>query len=515
MFKLIANLSRLITGIVFIFSGFVKVVDPLGSAYKFTDYFVAMHLNFMADFSLPMAIIMCTAELLIGLMLLFNLLPKLASWGLLLFMVMFTPLTLWLAIANPVHDCGCFGDALILSNWATFAKNLVLLTFTIVVFIYRKKFSPLFSRSAQWVFSVLFGIFGVSICFYALMHLPPIDFRPYRIGANIQEGMTIPESEQKNVDVYESTFIYEKDGVKKEFTLENLPDSTWKFVDANHKLIKKGYEPPIHDFTITPVILKSSEIPDTDEAPDVYDAMYTYEKDGELIDYSIDELPGSEWTFVEVKSHYEIDPSMVEIVYQDANGESYNYTLDALPGEGYQFIDAYYTGDETSTNFDQSSGEITDLVLDNDGYTFFLISVDILEANTKNHEQINKLAAWCETKGYTFMCLTGSSAVDVEKFITENHPVYSFYNTDPITLKTIIRSNPGLVLIKHGTVLNKWAYRDIPDIKELERDLTAYSLDAMHTKKARNMVHNFIFVGLLIMTLAMWVQHYSKYRRRR
>lgn len=139
---------------------------------------------------------------------------------------------------------------------------------------------------------------------------------------------------------------------------------------------------------------------------------------GELIDYSIDELPGSEWTFVEVKSHYEIDPSMVEIVYQDANGESYNYTLDALPGEGYQFIDAYYTGAETSTNADQSSGEITDLVLDNEGYTFFLISVDILEANTKNHEQINKLAAWCETKGYTFMCLTGSSAVDVEDFLT-------------------------------------------------------------------------------------------------
>lgn len=513
MMKIIANVSRFITGVVFIFSGFVKVVDPLGSAYKFTDYFVAMRLNFLIDFSLPFSVLMCTAELLIGLMLLFNLLPKIASWCLLLFMVMFTPLTLWLAAANPVQDCGCFGDALILSNWATFGKNLVLLALAVFVFIYRKKFSPLFAKPAQWGISVAFGMLGLAICFYALMYLPPIDFRPYRIGANIQEGMAIPESERDNVDVYESTFIYEKDGAKKEFKLENLPDSTWKFVDANHTLVTEGYVPPIHDFSIAPVILQSNKS-GNNEAPDVYDALYSFEKEGEIMDFSIDELPDNEWDFVEVKSHYDINPSMVEIVYQDDTGESYNYTLYDLPGMAYEFIDAYYLDDAGFGGTDMESEEITDRVLENMGYTFFLISVDILEANTKNHDDINKLAVWCESKGYSFMCLTASTAVDVEKFITKNQPVYSFYNTDPITLKTIVRANPGLVLVKHGTVLNKWACRDIPKVEELKRDLTAYSIESLHAKKTKNLIYNFIFIGLWLMTIAIFVQYYLKYRRR-
>ncbi|HOY38605.1 MAG: DoxX family protein [Bacteroidales bacterium] len=512
--KIIANISRLITGIVFVFSGFVKVVDPLGTAYKFADYFVAMHLDFLIDFALVLSVVMCTAELLIGLALLFNVLPKLASWGLLLFMAVFTPLTLWLAIANPVHDCGCFGDALILSNWATFFKNVVILIFTVLVFLYRKKFRPLFGKPMQWALVTGFTIFGLSVCFYALMHLPPVDFRPYKIGANIQEGMQIPESEKNNVDVYESTFIYEKDGVKKEFTLENLPDSTWKFIDAKHILIKQGYVPPIHDFTIEPVVLNAMPQEET-ETPDIYDALYSFEKDGELNDYTIDEIPDNSWIFIEVKSAQSIDPENIELVYQNPDGEDETFTLFNLPGEEYNFVEAYYvssSGNQESGPVEE--GDISDMVLAYPEYTFLFISVDLDEVNIKNHDEINKLAAFCEAKGYHFLCLTASSAEGVEKFIGKYKPIYNFYNTDPITLKTIVRSNPGLVLLKEGTVLNKWSYRDLPTVDELQGNLEAYSISELYAKRTHFLIHNFIFIGLLVMTLLMWLQHSYKSKRR-
>lgn len=513
MMKIVANLSRIITGIVFIFSGYVKVVDPLGTAYKFVDYFVAMHLDFLSPVALPFAIIMVIAELVIGLALLFNILPKLSSWALLLFMVAFTPLTLWLAVANPVHDCGCFGDALILSNWATFGKNVVLLALTIIVFIYRKKFKSAFSMPAQWALMGAYTLAALFICIYALQHLPPIDFRPYKIGANIREGMSIPESERDNVDVYESVFIYEKNGEKKEFTLENLPDESWTFVDAQHKLIKQGYVPPIHDFSITPVNLSTSSQA-TEEIPDVYDALYTFEKDGEINDFTIDALPGHDWYFVQIKSHLEMNPGNIELVYQDNDNETHIFNLYNLPDYDYHFIDAYYTG--TTDQMSQSASftdDITDIVLDNQGYTFLMISVLLDEANTKRHSDINKLAAYCQANGYDFMCLTASSAGDIEKFAAENKPIYNFYNTDPITLKTIVRSNPGLVLIKNGTVLNKWAWRDIPQPEELNRDLMAYSIEDLHRKKTRNMNLTIAFVAIWIMTVLFWVQ--SGFKRKK
>ncbi|NLA24417.1 MAG: hypothetical protein GX879_05565 [Bacteroidales bacterium] len=438
--------------------------------------------------------------------------PKIGSWALLLFMIMFTPLTLWLAVANPVSDCGCFGDALILSNWATFWKNVVLLLLAVFVFWYRKKFVPLFANKAQWVISFGFGALALVICFYALAHLPPLDFRPYKIGANINEGMQVPDSEKDNVDVYESVFVYEKDGKQQEFDIDNLPDDTWTFIDAEHKLVKQGYVPPIHDFSISKIASLDEADDFLVEEVDLYEALFTYEKNGEIQDFYISDLPNSEWQFVEIKAEHEINSSLVELVYESPEGDILDYSLFDLPEDGFEFVDAYYVDDFDNAGFD--SDDITDIVLSNAGYTFMLISEDLNTAKTKHQNDINNLFAWAESKDYDFICLTASPGEEVSKFIEKNETAYKYYNTDPITLKTIIRANPGLVLIKDGTVINKWSHKDLPKIEQLERDLTAFSIEKLHAKQAKNLIYNYIFIGIWIMTILMWIQHYAKYKRK-
>ncbi len=165
-------------------------------------------------------------------------------------MLVMTPLTLYIALNNPVTDCGCFGDALIISNWETFWKNVVLLVLVVILLFSSAKSRPVFLSGIEWlIISVFVGI-SVAISLYSYNFLPMIDFRPYKIGANIPEKMKIPEGAP--TDKYETTFIYEKNGEQKEFTLENYPkdDSTWVFVDQKTTLISKGYEPPIHNFSI-------------------------------------------------------------------------------------------------------------------------------------------------------------------------------------------------------------------------------------------------------------------------
>ncbi|MFQ3676190.1 MAG: BT_3928 family protein, partial [Endomicrobiia bacterium] len=249
---------RIFLGLVFIYSGFVKAVDPPGSQYKFIDYFEAWNIMFAEPAALPLSILLSLSEFIIGIALFFNLLTRYASLGALIFMIGFTPITLYLALQEQstgkelVHDCGCFGDALILTNWQTFWKNIVLLIPAIWVFIRRNRFISNFNQTAQSIIIAGFALMSLIISYIGIEHLPIIDFRPYKIGTNIPKSMEIPEGapqpEYKTLLYYKNTVS----GEIKEFSLENYPnDTVWQFADVKNILVKEGYAPPIQNFSIT------------------------------------------------------------------------------------------------------------------------------------------------------------------------------------------------------------------------------------------------------------------------
>lgn len=364
--KTIGNLSlqigRILFGAVFVFSGFVKAIDPLGFTYKIEDYLRAFGGFFetLADYAFPLAIALSTLELLIGLNMIFKIQLNLTRIVALLFMLVMTPLTLYLAIKNPVTDCGCFGDALIISNWATFFKNLVLISIVILMIIYHKKFKAFLSSKIQIYASLIFIAIGISLSVYSYHHLPMIDFLPYKIGVNIPKNMEISDNAPK--DEYKTTFIYEKNGEQMEFTLENYPknDSNWVFVDQKSELVKKGYRAPIHDFSIM------------------------------------------------------------------------------------------------NAQFD----DITQEVLSFPGNTYLLIMYDLNLTSKEGAIKAEKIYQKAIKSGDKFYALTASSDEDVQKFVDNTNVTYPFWKTDPTTLKTVIRGNPGLVLLKKGTIIGKWNWRD-------------------------------------------------------
>jgi len=195
--KLLVQLSRIFVSITFIFSGFVKLVDPLGSAYKFQEYFGAdvLNMEFLIPYALPFSILLILAEIILGVMLLVGYLPKLTVWSLLGIILVFLFLTWYSAYYNKVTDCGCFGDAVKLSSWGTFYKNIVLVVFILILVIGYKHIKPLFSNVfAKWSTFLSFSVF-LYIIYYVLVHLPIIDFRPYAIGKSIPEGMKMVGTE--------------------------------------------------------------------------------------------------------------------------------------------------------------------------------------------------------------------------------------------------------------------------------------------------------------------------------
>jgi uncharacterized membrane protein YphA (DoxX/SURF4 family)/peroxiredoxin len=250
--KIIVQIARVFVAITFIFSGFVKLVDPLGSAYKFEEYFGAdvLNLEFLIPYALPFAILLIIVEVLLGVLLLIGFKPKFTTLSLLGITLIFLFLTWYSAYYNKVTDCGCFGDAITLTPWETFYKNILLIVLIALLVFKTDIIKPVFSLKISKV--ITFGSLFVFlfITYYVLVHLPLIDFRAYAVGKNIPEGMIYPEDAKKSV--YKDTWIYSVNGEEKEYTTEEKP---WEidgatFVDRKTKVIEKGYELPIHDFSM-------------------------------------------------------------------------------------------------------------------------------------------------------------------------------------------------------------------------------------------------------------------------
>ncbi|OYQ33124.1 DoxX family protein [Flavobacterium cyanobacteriorum] len=250
--KIITNICRVLVGVLFIISGLIKLNDPVGFSFKLQEYFNAevLNLEFLIPYALAFAVFVVIFEVVLGIMLLVGYKKKFTLWSLLLMIVFFTFLTFYSAYFNKVTDCGCFGDALKLTPWESFTKDVVLLVLILVIFFNQKYVKRVFSKFAAGltVYS------GLALCgllaYYVLMHLPIIDFRAYKIGTNIRKGMEVPPGAPKSV--YEIVFIYKVNGAEKEFTdkeLDKIPADA-EYVDRKDKLVKEGYVPPIHDFTL-------------------------------------------------------------------------------------------------------------------------------------------------------------------------------------------------------------------------------------------------------------------------
>jgi uncharacterized membrane protein YphA (DoxX/SURF4 family)/peroxiredoxin len=252
MKNLITQFSRIFVGLLFIISGLIKLNDPVGFSYKLAEYFSepVFNMHFLVPFALGLALFLVIVEVVLGVMLLIGYKSKFTIWSLLLMIVFFTFLTFYSAYYDVVKDCGCFGDALHLTPWQSFAKDIVLLFFILILFINKRLVKPLFQNSIQNIIAYAGILLCMLMAVWVLNHLPIIDFRPYKVGNNIEKGMEIPEGAPKSV--VEMTFIYKVNGVDKEFSendLMNLPEGA-EFVDRKDKVITEGYVPPIHDFTM-------------------------------------------------------------------------------------------------------------------------------------------------------------------------------------------------------------------------------------------------------------------------
>lgn len=252
MKNVLTQISRIFVGLLFIISGLIKLNDPVGFSYKLAEYFSepVFNMPFLVPFALGLALFLVIVEVVLGVMLLIGYKSKFTIWSLLLMIVFFTFLTFYSAYYDVVKDCGCFGDALHLTPWESFTKDVVLLFFILILFLNTSLVKPLFQKSIQNIIAYASIILCMFMAVWVLNHLPLIDFRPYKVGTNIEKGMGIPEGAPKSV--VEMIFIYKVNGVDKEFTendLMNLPEGA-TFVDRKDKVITEGYVPPIHDFTM-------------------------------------------------------------------------------------------------------------------------------------------------------------------------------------------------------------------------------------------------------------------------
>lgn len=421
MMKVIVQISRIVVGSLFIVSGLIKANDPMGFSYKLHDYFAAdvLNLPFLEPYALGLAVFICIAEILLGFATLLGAKMRLVSWSLLAMIVFFTFLTFYSAYFNKVTDCGCFGDAIKLTPWQSFYKDLVLLVFISFIVLGVKNIKlnkpsedllfvsfslaliAVFSFViVKWAFPFWFsaGIFtlllSIKVIFsksksielwmatiltiscafmsvHVLKHLPLKDFRPFAIGKSIVDGRKLPENAKKDVVETLLTYKNKQTGEEKEFTTQNYPwkdTINWAWVKTDNKIIEKGDHPPIHDFNL----------------------------------------------------------------------------------------------------FDADGNDITEDVLA-EPYIFLIVTHDITKASVVNLEKMKALSKDAFSAGYYVYGLTSSDKNTVEDFRHEHQLEFDFLTADQTVLKTMIRSNPGVMLLKEGTVIGQWSHYDTPSWSEVQQ----------------------------------------------
>jgi len=362
--KILVGISRIFVGILFIISGLIKLNDPVGFSFKLKDYFApeVLDLEFLVPYALLIAIFVVIYEVLLGIMIIIGYAKKFTLWSLLLMILFFTFLTFYSAYFNKVTDCGCFGDALKLTPWESFTKDVVLLVLILIIFFGKKYIQPFFSKNTRSiiVFASFIGCLGIT--YYVLQHLPIIDFRPYKIGANIKEGMTIPEDAPK--PIFEYQWKFEVDGQEKIITTNgDYPKVDGEFIGVETEEIQAGYEAPIHDFSM--------------------------------------ERGGTDYT----ETFLEEDHLIVVIAYSLSNAEM-------------------------------------------DGF---------IPVREVTNEALKK--------GYKVIGLSASSEEVTAQLVEQYELNFDFYFCDMTTLKTIVRSNPGLLELQNGTIMQKLHWNDADELQ--------------------------------------------------
>ncbi|WP_194851278.1 BT_3928 family protein [Nonlabens antarcticus] len=249
--KVLVNFCRVFVGVLFIFSGLIKLNDPLGFSYKLDEYFSAavLGLEFLQPLALPLAIFLVILEVVLGVMLLLGFQRKFTIWSLLLMILFFTFLTFYSAYFNKVTDCGCFGDAIPLTPWQSFIKDVILLLMIVILFMNVQLIRPLFAKFTSTIIIMLMTIGCFGLGYYVLMHLPVLDFRAYQVGTNINESM---QPDPNRPDIYGYDWYYGEDGNEEIITTDGLPPTGKpNYTKVETRLIEKGYEPPINDFAIS------------------------------------------------------------------------------------------------------------------------------------------------------------------------------------------------------------------------------------------------------------------------
>ena len=363
MIKIIVHLFRYFVGALFIFSGLIKLNDPVGFSFKLEEYFgpTVFDLDFLIPIVLPMAIFIVIFEVILGIFLILGYKKEFTLWSLLLMIIFFTFLTWYSAYFNKVTDCGCFGDAIKLTPWESFTKDIVLLIMIAFLFVKKDLVNPIINSNVQKI------IIGTSllVCFYityfVLNHLPILDFRAYKIGDNIIENMRVPEDAPKDIYEYEWLFS-EGDEIKKYITNGEYPNAKGDFLTVETKLIQKGYEPSIYDFSI------------------------------------------------------------------EVNGNN-----------------------------------LTDEILSEEKLLIY-ISYNLEKFSSKAIENMKFSAEKAKNNGFKIIGLTASSVEDRNIFIKTNNLSFEFYTCDETALKTVVRSNPGAIVLKAGNVVDKKHYKDFSDL---------------------------------------------------